>query len=68
MIVSFIKVAVSYLSEVLLHVLSTIDTFSRNFYGGGSCRHNSIEERHCRTRWTDLLLSRVKSGSYFWRI
>lgn len=56
---SFIEVAVSYLSKVLLHVLSAMDTFSRNFYGGGSCHQNNIEERHCRTRWTDLLVSRT---------
>jgi len=55
---SIIEVAVTYLGKVLLHVLTTTDTFSRNFVRS-SRRHKNSEERLCRTRWTDLLLSRT---------
>jgi hypothetical protein len=59
MMLSFIDVAVSCLSKMLLRVLYKMDTFARNFYGGVSCRHNNIAESHCRTRRTNLLLSRT---------
>ena len=54
---SIIEVAVTYLGSVAPCTFYNGHFFKK--FIRSSRRHNNIEERLCRTRWTDLLLSRT---------